>query len=640
MKTWICTTMTNFYGPLLGAARLYAYIKHQGHDVSFKDLNQDVFFTLLSRKYLEPALEKTQYAIDSISRNSFLRQDIGAIILHSSDNAMRQLVTKGILLNMPWYKAVRQTKVLKKPLFSFAASKVTADNVVYALLSEKEFVFSEIERSRKILDDGFFSLDPNTFVENFHTLLCGKAILDSGYFPAQMDFGLGYYGNAFSPRTGDILRAVEDERYNFLIPYFRNEVLPSLKKEHPGVVGISITGMFEFIPAFTLANMIKSFDPAIHITLGGVLVTELAERITRNSPLWDLFDSLVLGPGERTFSELIEHVEKGAGLADVPNVIYRAQGSIKKSDKVHEFDLNEALAPEFVSLRPKSGLPLETASSCYWGKCIFCYYPKQGAVRHDPMSMKRRMRKIELVLDDIRQLRDRYDPAGIGLTDSSVHPKRLEDIAEENIRSGKQVKFSALFRLEKEFKSKAFCRKLVEGGFLGGYVGLESGSQRVNDIINKGVNHSDIPVIIKNFYETGILMHIYSIIGTPGETREDAVMTYEFFKRWRRRLKLGWQIYPLYVLEQSPIGQYPSDFGIEATPLPDDYLVEAMMYKVAKGLSQEESMALVIGYSEKLKRYMHPLNRIMDIESLKLFLLAQAARGFPPDKVKKAGIRV
>jgi len=222
-----------------------------------------------------------------------------------------------------------------------------------------------------------------------------------------------------------------------------------------------------------------------------------------------------------------------------------------------------------------------------------------------------------------------------------MHPKRIEAIAEENLRSERKVKFFTLFRFEKAFKSKAFCRKLAEGGFLGGYVGLESGSQRVNDvIINKGVNLGDAEVIIKNFHDAGLLLHVTSIVGMPGETEEDALMTYGFFKRWHRWLKLDWQIYPLYVLEQSPLAQRASELGLEVSPLPDDFLVESMGYRSERGLSQEESMSLSISFTEKLRRFMHPLNQIMDIESLKIFLLAQMAKGIPPDKVTKIGLRI
>jgi anaerobic magnesium-protoporphyrin IX monomethyl ester cyclase len=569
-----------------------------------------------------------------MSRNTFLREDLGAILLHSSDHDMRGLLSAGFLLNNPPAGFALKNRFLKKPLLDFAASKINAGNIVYALLSEKEYLLAEIEKSRKLLDERFYDLEPNEFVESFRTILCGKAIIDAAYFPTQFDFGLGFYGSAYSPRVGDILRAVDDERFNFLIPYYRDEVMPMLEKEHPRVVGISITAMFEIIPAFTLARLIKKFDPEVHITLGGVLVTELAQRISRNSPLWGMCDSLVLGPGEQAFSELISCVGSGSDLARVPNLIYHSNGSTKTSEVSEEFDLNEACTPEFVSLRPKTGLPLETSSSCYWGKCIFCYYPHQGSSKHDPLQAKKRVRRTELMLEDIQRLRDNYQPSVIGLTDSCVHPRRLEDIAEDNIDSKNPAKFFALFRLENEFKSRAFCRKLADGGFLGGYVGLESGSSRVNDIINKGIRHADIPIIIKNFYDTGILVHVYSIIGTPGETRDDAIQTYEFFKRWHKYLKLNWQIYPLYVLEQSPLGQNSAEFGIEAAPLPGDYLVEFMLYRMANGLSPEDAAALTIGYTEKLRRFMHPLNRIMDIESMKMFLMIQAARGFAPEKIK------
>jgi len=640
MRTWICNTLCNFYAPLLGAARVYGYTKNQGCDIRFKDLNQDSYFTLLSRDYLEPIVQKAQHSIDSLFRTRFCRENLGAIVLGSSANAMKQLVAKGMLLDTSWYKYVRNINSIKKPLLGIIESKIKADNILYAMLAEKEFVLSEIERSRKILDEGFFSLETADFIDNFYILLCGKALIDMAYFPAQLDFGLGFHGTAFAPRTGDILRAVADEKHNFLIPYYRNKVMPMFSEEQPELVGISITCLYEIIPALTLAHMIKELEPQTHVVLGGTLTTQMAERIASNLPLWDMFDSLVLGPGEVAFTELIDHVEKRADLSGVPNIIYKEKDSIKKSEKLHEFDINEACTPEFVSLRPKSGLPLETTSGCYWGKCIFCYYPKTGSASLDSSYGKKRIRKMELVLNDIRVLKEKYDPIAIAITDSSTHPKRIEAIAEDNLRSDRRVNFSALFRLEKEFKSKAFCRKLAEGGFLGGYVGLESGSQRVNDIINKGIDLDDVRVIIKNFHDTGILVHVFSIVGIPGETKEDALMTYRFFRRWHRWLKLDWVIYFLYVFEKSPIAQRASELGLKVTPLPDDYLTNITLYNTEKGLSQEESASLAISFGEKLKGFSHPLTKIMDIESMVLFLLAQSAKGIAPDKVKKIGLRV
>jgi radical SAM superfamily enzyme YgiQ (UPF0313 family) len=632
--------MTNFFVPSLGSARLYAYVKKHGYDVRFQELNQNTYFDLLSREYLEPVLERVQWSADSASRNRFMREDLGSILIHSSGNAMQQLLAKGMLLDKSWYKYVKNTGIVKRPLFSFVDAKITPDKVLYALLSEKDFVLAEIDRSRKILDEGYFSLEPDVFIANYCTLLCGKAIIDAAYYPTQIDLGLGFYGTAFGITAGDIVRAVTDERYNFLIPYYRKKIVPQVKAEHPEVVGISLTCLSELVPAFTLAHTIKSVDPGIHIVLGGGLVTEIAYRMAKNPPLWEMFDSLIEGPGEVPFCELIERLEKKADLSGVPNIIYKKNGNIIKGETIHEFDINEACTPEFAAARPKGPLPLETSSACYWGRCVFCYYPQQGTPSFDSKAQKTRTRKIELVLADMKELKEKYDPVCIGFTDSSLSPKRIEDIADENIRTKNQMKFSALFRMEKTFKSLKFCEKIAEGGFIGGHVGLESGSQKVNDIINKGINLKDVELILKNFHDTGILVHIFSIVGMPGELDENAMETFNFFKRLHKWLELGFVVYPLYVLEHSPLAYRAPEFKLKLTALPDEYLAQSMDYRVEGGTSAEKSMATSISYSEQLSRYLHPLNRIIDIESLTMFLIAQKAKGIPPEKVRDTGFKI
>jgi len=640
LKTWVCSTLASFFGPMQGSARLYAYLKKQGHNVSLRDFNQDAYFALLSREYLEQASERLRLITDSAKRSKFLREDIGSLLLRSSNNAIRQLLAKGIMLGSPWYRFIRASAIMKKPVFDIINAKIKCDNIFYALLDDKGFVISEVERSREILDKKFLSLPPDEFFTHFYTLLAGKALIDAAYFPAQLDFGLGFHGTAYAPRVSDIIRAVKDERYNFLLPYYRKEVIPLFIKEHPDIVGISITHTSEFIPAFTLAHLIKNESPETHICLGGSALTEVAHRVGKNLPLWDFFDSLIVGPGEYSFSELIERLGQKGDLSGVPNLMYKEKDSLKRSERLQEFDINDACTPEYVSLRPKSGLPLETASGCYWGRCIFCYYPKQGTASLNPEHQKKRVRNMELVLEDIRKLRDRYDPIYIGITDSSLHPKRIEQIAEQNLKSEKKINFSAFIRFEKEFKSPEFCRKLAEGGFLGGQVGLESGSQRVNNIINKGVNLGDAEIIIRNLHKSGILIHLYALVGIPGETMEDAVMTYDFLKRWHRMLTLDWQLYAVYILEHSPLAKRAAEFGLSATPLPDDFLIEVMRYEMEQGLSQSESAKVAIRFCEKLKRFMHPVNDIMDIESVKLVLLAQKSKGIAPVKIKKASIKI
>lgn len=589
-----------------GAARLYAYLKKNGYDISLKDFNQDAYFALLSRNSLEQTLEGLKYNLDSVSRSKYLREDLGSLLSNNSNNGINLLLEKA------------------------TGTKYGSKDIFYALLEGSSFVIAEIEKAREVLDRRFFSLSPEEFLANFRMLLCGKAIIDATYYPAHLDLGLGFHGTAYSTSANDMIRATADTRYNFLIPYFRDYVIPVFKQEQPDVVGISITHTSEFIPALTLARMVKSANPETHICLGGAMPTEVAYRIVKNPPLWDIFDSLVVGPGEEVFGELIDHLESGKDLSGVPNLIYKSGNSIRKSEKLHDFDINNACTPEYVSVRPGSALPLETASGCYWGKCIFCYYPRQGTASGEVEYNKKRVRNIELVLEDIGTLRDKYEPSFIGITDSSLHPNRIEQIASYNRSSGKRIHFSAFIRMEKEFCSLAFCQKIAEGGFVGGQVGLESGSQRVNDVINKGIDLKDADTILKNLHQAGILVHLYTMIGTPGETMADAQMTYDFINRLRDFLVLGWQIYPLYVVEHGPLNERNTDFGLTNVPLPDEYLSQFMVYGLQNGLSQEESTQLSVRFSEQLRQYLHPINEIMDIESHKVFLLTQQARRASP----------
>ena len=112
MKTWICTTLVNFMGPVQGAARLYAYLKNKGHNVELKDLNQDIYFTLLSKNYLNDVFEKLKAMLFPIMADKFYRKDIGSILLNSSSDGLRALAAKGFLSRMSKAKALTTIPVI------------------------------------------------------------------------------------------------------------------------------------------------------------------------------------------------------------------------------------------------------------------------------------------------------------------------------------------------------------------------------------------------------------------------------------------------------------------------------------------------------------------------------------------------
>jgi radical SAM superfamily enzyme YgiQ (UPF0313 family) len=327
--------------------------------------------------------------------------------------------------------------------------------------------------------------------------------------------------------------------------------------------------------------------------------------------------------------ELVEALGAGRPLSQVPNLIYREDsGEIRYSDRTAEVAPDDFTTPEYVGLRPGAGVALETSSSCYWGRCAFCYYPRQGTSCREYVNMPVLARSLEKVFADMRALQERHDPAYIGFTDSALSPERIGRIAEFNRSSGLNIPFSAFVRLEKEFASPDFCRSLAEGGFIGGQAGLESANEHVNARLNKGIDLSLAPTIFANFRKSGLLLHLYTLVGFPGETVKESWNTYRFLKRHHRDITLDWQVYSLWVLENGPLAEHAEDYGLTVHPLPDDLLVPLCTYEAAEGMGQTDSVKQSLLFEEKLRPLRHWLSDLFDVESCKLILLRQRADKF------------
>jgi hypothetical protein len=235
---------------------------------------------------------------------------------------------------------------------------------------------------------------------------------------------------------------------------------------------------------------------------------------------------------------------------------------------------------------------------------------------------------MERVLADFETLAARHDPALVWITDHSVPPARLEALADWNLARRARVPFAAFVRLDQAFKSEALCRKLAAGGFVGGQAGLEAGTARVNTLIGKGVDLRAAPAILRNLHRAGLLMHLYTIVGFPGESEHEAWATFEFLRRHRRQLALDWSVFWVGVVQGSPLARDPGRFGVTLFPPPPDGLVPYCNYVAREGLSANEARRLALVFEDRLAGRRHPASRFMDNELYKLFLLKQGADAY------------
>jgi hypothetical protein len=630
MKSFLVNVVESFLASPQGPARLYGYARRAGMDVTFLNLNHDTYSYLLSKESLTEMLtEARPRLLSAIARDRYLRNALGSLLIGSSAGQIVRLLAKAMGREITAERAWGKLPLMETAVRTLARLRLTPERLPLVLLSEIGAVAEAVGAAQREMDRTFFRQSTGRFLGLFRTLLCGKAVVDALHFPAQLDFGFGFWGTEWDVTAADVLRATRDERHNYLIPFYRKSVMPRVRLEQPRLLGLSVTHASELIPALTLSRMVRDEFPETHVVLGGAAVADIRDRIARNPRLWELIDSLVYGPGEIAFVELAEAIEAGHPLGQVPNLMYRdASGSVRYSDRTAEVAPDDFTTPEYVGLRPGAGVALETSSSCYWGRCAFCYYPRQGTSCREYVNRPVLARSLEKVFADMRTLTEQHDPAYIGFTDSALSPERIGRIADFNRSSGLNVPFSAFVRLEKEFASRDFCRSLADGGFIGGQAGLESANEHVNARINKGIDLALAPTIFASFRKSGLLLHLYTLVGFPGETAEESWNTYRFLKRHHRAITLDWQVYSLWVLENGPLAENAKEYGLTIKPLPDELLAPLCTYEAAEGMGQADSVKYALLFEEKLRPLRHWLSGLFDVESCKLILLRQAADSF------------
>ncbi|MBI5745699.1 MAG: radical SAM protein [Nitrospirae bacterium] len=429
--------------------------------------------------------------------------------------------------------------------------------------------------------------------------------------------------------SADILAAVADEKENPFFWLFKEHIVPSIVKESPGLVGISITATSQMIPGLTLAYLIKKMAPEIHITVGGSIFTKFMDIIPKVAErLFTLVDSFILFEGEHPLLRLIEELEGKMDFKSVPNLVYRKDGHTYINESFHIEDPKDLPTPDYdgfplrLYLAPKLVLPLQTSRGCYWRRCAFCN------LHLDHLTY--RPRPTDKVMEDLATLRKKYDTNFFFFSDECVPIPTLRKISEKVIEEGIDIRWTCGVRFEKELTkellenmSKAGCLKLV--------FGLESFSQRVLDMMGKGTSTGEIRRIVNDCLDTGIALHLYIIVGFPSETEEEAKETFLFVMENERLLdSKGFSCLPcLFDLQKgTPIMESPIKYGIKEIKAPAIHdMTLGYFYETEKGMSPEQADRIYSFIHQKINERVSPFPYNYSMSDGLLYIAA--SRDFP-----------
>jgi anaerobic magnesium-protoporphyrin IX monomethyl ester cyclase len=144
---------------------------------------------------------------------------------------------------------------------------------------------------------------------------------------------------------------------------------------------------------------------------------------------------------------------------------------------------------------------------------------------------KYRMRSPENVVDELEYLHKTFNVKKFTFCDDAftVDQFRTEKLCSEIIKRGLKIEWNCGTRVD--MITKELLLKMKEAGCISVWFGVESGSQKVLDCMNKGISTEQTLRSLSWVREVGLKPVPNVILGFPGETKETAWETIKFVER-------------------------------------------------------------------------------------------------------------
>lgn len=119
---------------------------------------------------------------------------------------------------------------------------------------------------------------------------------------------------------------------------------------------------------------------------------------------------------------------------------------------------------------------------------------------------------------------------GFHFVDEAAPPALMREVALEILRRNLVVTWWTNIRFEKSF-TRDLCYLLKLSGCVAVSGGLEVASDRLLQLIDKGVSVEQVARVTRNFTEAGIMVHAYLMYGYPTQTVQETVDSLEMVRQ-------------------------------------------------------------------------------------------------------------
>ncbi|MBT4935851.1 radical SAM protein [Candidatus Woesearchaeota archaeon] len=339
-------------------------------------------------------------------------------------------------------------------------------------------------------------------------------------------------------------------------PELFEELVQKIKDQKPDIVAFSIVYSSQAFYAYSLIKELTKFD--ITTVIGGPAI---------NDKLMSVADTTL-----QNELELLNYL---------------------KGKDVNHDEINFNTVPDFSIYNvkdyytPQPVIPIRTSSTCYYKQCTFCSH--FSTVPYHEFS-----------LDVIKKTIINSNQKKFFIIDDMIPSKRLLDIAA--ILKPLGVQWTCQLKPTADFDHKTL-KTLHESGLTMIIWGVESGSDRVLQVMKKGTIKKYVETVLKNSHNVGIKNVVYIMFGFPTETENEFIETIDFLEKNKMNIDLiSTSIFGLQ--KGTYIYTNPEEFGITKIIEEERTVLDPRIrYETSIGLSQKEVRSFV-------KKYKHTIDTI------------------------------
>jgi radical SAM superfamily enzyme YgiQ (UPF0313 family) len=315
--------------------------------------------------------------------------------------------------------------------------------------------------------------------------------------------------------------------------YDIEETVKRISEVDPDYVGITTVTM-SIDRTSIVADLLKRNNGRPKIIVGGAHLSSVPAETMMRFPSFDIG---VIGEGEVTIVELLRALDHNDSLDGVNGIIYRdgdkmqrtgPRKMIKNLDSLplpawdmipNMIHIYRPSAPSYLRLPATT---IVTSRGCY-GQCIFC----NSKLIHGGL----RCFSADYVLEMIRYLIKNHGIKDISIYDDNFvfFQDRVRKICKAILDEKLDISWSCYSRVDQgnldlfQLMKQAGCWQISYG--------IESGSQRILDLIKKNVKLQQITKTVTDTKKAGLRTRGFFIIGHFTENKESILETINFMKK-------------------------------------------------------------------------------------------------------------